>query len=105
MDTYSSPSDPVFFMHHANVDRIWHDWQITDRKNRLYQLSYPAYPITPLLNPDPALDKNITGGLDYPVSVGKLGPDVVINDLMDTKAGFLCYEYARSSKRKPVKGK
>lgn len=23
----SSPNDPVFFMHHANVDRIWAEWQ------------------------------------------------------------------------------
>lgn len=22
-----SPNDPVFFLHHANVDRIWHNWQ------------------------------------------------------------------------------
>ncbi len=25
----SSPNDPVFFLHHAYVDKIWHDWQNT----------------------------------------------------------------------------
>lgn len=23
----SSPSDPIFFLHHANIDRIWSEWQ------------------------------------------------------------------------------
>ena len=23
----TSPNDPVFFLHHANVDRIWANWQ------------------------------------------------------------------------------
>ena len=23
----TSPNDPVFFLHHCNVDRIWADWQ------------------------------------------------------------------------------
>ena len=22
-----SPNDPLFFMHHANVDRLWNEWQ------------------------------------------------------------------------------
>lgn len=25
-----SPNDPAFFMHHANVDRIWYEWQQVD---------------------------------------------------------------------------
>jgi tyrosinase len=28
MSYMSSPNDPVFFMHHANVDRIWAKWQL-----------------------------------------------------------------------------
>lgn len=27
MDTSASPSDPVFFLHHANIDRLWWQWQ------------------------------------------------------------------------------
>ena len=23
----TAPCDPVFFMHHANIDRIWSQWQ------------------------------------------------------------------------------
>lgn len=27
MDSASSPADPVFWLHHANIDRIWSRWQ------------------------------------------------------------------------------
>ena len=27
----SSPADPLFFLHHANIDRIWHSWQRSHR--------------------------------------------------------------------------
>lgn len=32
----TAPNDPVFFLHHANVDRIWAVWQIVHR-NQNYQ--------------------------------------------------------------------
>ncbi len=27
MATAASPTDPLFFLHHANIDRIWAEWQ------------------------------------------------------------------------------
>lgn len=27
MDTSASPSDPIFFLHHATIDRLWDQWQ------------------------------------------------------------------------------
>jgi tyrosinase len=35
MLTMTSPNDPVFFLHHANVDRLWARWQI-DHPNESY---------------------------------------------------------------------
>jgi tyrosinase len=35
MGPSSSPNDPVFFLHHCNVDRIWEAWM--QRNNRTYQ--------------------------------------------------------------------
>jgi tyrosinase len=31
MQLSSSPNDPIFFLHHCNVDRIWAAWQATRR--------------------------------------------------------------------------
>ncbi|MBD2447485.1 tyrosinase family protein [Nostoc sp. FACHB-152] len=35
----SSPYDPVFWLHHANVDRLWAEWQEDGHQGSLY---YPA---------------------------------------------------------------
>lgn len=30
MATMQSPHDPIFYLHHANVDRLWHAWALPD---------------------------------------------------------------------------
>ncbi|MGW2769776.1 tyrosinase family protein [Streptomyces sp. NPDC001275] len=44
MSPASSPNDPVFFLHHCNVDRIWESW--LERYNRVYapDMTAPEYP-------------------------------------------------------------
>ena len=32
MVNMTSPRDPVFFLHHANIDRLWHAWALPDGK-------------------------------------------------------------------------
>ncbi|WPQ61240.1 tyrosinase family protein [Chitinophaga sancti] len=32
----TAPQDPLFFMLHANVDRLWAEWQMTDTTNLLF---------------------------------------------------------------------
>ncbi len=29
MTSSASPNDPVFFLHHCNIDRLWARWQAT----------------------------------------------------------------------------
>ena len=41
MSASSSPNDPVFFLHHANIDRVWAAWQ-------------QKYPVAPYVPPDSA---------------------------------------------------
>ncbi|KAI5778768.1 hypothetical protein EDC01DRAFT_673260 [Geopyxis carbonaria] len=95
-DLFVSPSDPVFYLHHANMDRLWRVWQKADLKNRLYEVSGSPIPWTLALNPDlstiPA--GNVT--LDFEVDLKNLGTTKKIRQLMDTKGGFLCYDYAVS---------
>jgi len=33
MNSPSSPADPIFFLHHANLDRIWSEWQVKNRRS------------------------------------------------------------------------
>ena len=35
-DVTFSPNDPVFFLHHCNVDRLWSRWQRTHKKTSQY---------------------------------------------------------------------
>jgi hypothetical protein len=34
METERSPADPLFWLHHANVDRIWARWQERHARQR-----------------------------------------------------------------------
>ncbi|MEU6999747.1 tyrosinase family protein [Nonomuraea sp. NPDC046570] len=38
----SSPNDPVFFLHHANVDRIWEGWMLVNGREYLPDMTAPA---------------------------------------------------------------
>jgi len=37
-DPFASPGDPVFYLHHAQIDRVWTIWQNLDAKNRTNQV-------------------------------------------------------------------
>ncbi|KAK9481697.1 hypothetical protein V1527DRAFT_486371 [Lipomyces starkeyi] len=96
-DLYSSPGEPVFFLHHANIDRLWDLWQRLDWPSRKYDISGPntsfAYPFN-FYGDKPY--RNIT--LDYQMDFqGLLSTDnqiVAVDDVMDIQGGRLCYTYA-----------
>lgn len=37
-DLFSSPADPAFYFHHAQVDRVWTLWQGMDLERREEEL-------------------------------------------------------------------
>lgn len=43
MSTMQSPLDPIFFLHHANIDRLTHAWALPDGKG----IPYSANPYSP----------------------------------------------------------
>lgn len=43
MSTMQSPLDPIFYLHHANIDRLTHAWALPDGKG----IPYTAYPYSP----------------------------------------------------------
>lgn len=94
-DMYSSPGDPIFFMHHTNVDRLWDTWQRMDWPARRNDIGGPdtqyAYPFNFFGDRD---YHNIT--LDYAMDFGNLIPGkqyVRVKEVMDTQGGRFCYTY------------
>jgi tyrosinase len=41
LDPFNSPGDPLFYLHHAWMDKLWWDWQFRDLENRLADISGP----------------------------------------------------------------
>ncbi|PGH15885.1 hypothetical protein AJ80_05417 [Polytolypa hystricis UAMH7299] len=86
-DLYASPSDPIFYMHHTNLDRVWWSWQSRDLQNRLTDISGPQM----LMDYENLQAGNVT--LDFKMSVGLNAEDVTVRDTMDIRGGYLCYDY------------
>lgn len=69
MTNFLSPVDPIFFLHHANIDRLWDVWT---RKQKARNLAYlPPQPDLKTLSDEPFLF--YVGGDGSYVSMGKAG--------------------------------
>ena len=87
LNLWSSINDPLFFMHHAQIDHVWWMWQTLAPQN-LWAIGGPVFP-------------DGTGGqvtLDYPIQMSpSTAPDITIRGAMDTLnrdgSGVLCYVY------------
>lgn len=87
-DFFSSAGDPVFFLHHGMIDRIWWIWQLQDLSKRLTAVSG-----TITFNDAPP-SRNAT--LDDDVYLGVIAPPVKLGSLLDTLDwldGEFCYIY------------
>ena len=84
-DLFSSPGDPMFFLHHGQIDRTWWIWQNLNLAPRQDAL---AGTIT--LDNDPP---SRNGTLTDVINMGVLAPSVQIKNVMSTLAGPLYYIY------------
>ncbi|KAK8029819.1 Di-copper centre-containing protein [Apiospora rasikravindrae] len=83
-DVLSSPGDPVFWMHHLYVDRVFSSWQDRDasgaRKRTVNGCADGAKPCTPLTR-------------QTLVPMAGLLKDVTVGEVLDTVNGATCYVY------------
>ena len=73
--------DPVFFLHHAQLDRLWWRWQTenADRQDRYEGIA--AHGTTSRAR--------ITDRLE----MGGFAPDVKVSAVLSTTSNLLCYRY------------
>jgi len=86
-DVASSPGDPLFYMHHTNLDRLFWTWQKQNLTARLYDVSGPIY----MMDYDNIKGGNVT--LDFEINLGPLGETKKLRNLMDIRVPELCYTY------------
>jgi tyrosinase len=99
---YTSPGDPIFYLHHGNLDRIWAKWQKQNTANK-FAVGGSIKPRFDVLNPPNVPDIQMTSW--FPINLGLLAgiPGfTTVGRLLDTKGtvppghlvtGNLCYEY------------
>ncbi|KAH6842311.1 hypothetical protein B0I37DRAFT_392924 [Chaetomium sp. MPI-CAGE-AT-0009] len=85
LDVYASPSDPVFWLHHTQVDRLWTIWQGQDLAERTYLVWGTGTAAN-----DPPSD-NVT--LDTSMDFGIIGDPRTIREVSSTIDGDYCYVY------------
>ncbi|KAI7541534.1 hypothetical protein KC331_g5502, partial [Hortaea werneckii] len=84
-DFHSSPSDPVFFIHHSMIDHIYTVWQNLAWDEREDAIDGTST----LLNSPPTADMQLSDVLSF----GLVAEDKTFGDLMDTMSGPYCYRY------------
>ncbi|CAN8104145.1 unnamed protein product [Discula destructiva] len=103
-DQSASPGDPIFFLHHTNLDRLWWLWQAADLPSRLEQMGGRNVPTNASLiagswlaptaavldyDGDPA---NVTT-MNHNIWMVGLMDNITVADTMDTRGDFACAEY------------
>ncbi|TVY26376.1 Tyrosinase [Lachnellula hyalina] len=73
----TAPNDPVFYLHHTQLGRLWWKWQQRDLGNRVRKLSKHGHV------------ENVHNVID----MGELAPKIVVRDTLDTLVDPLCYQY------------
>ncbi|KAF4899237.1 Tyrosinase ustQ [Colletotrichum fructicola] len=100
----ASPGDPVFFLHHANLDRLWQKWQEANLTARLTDMSGQIIPPEFIMTQNRWLypskaytdydgDPGNETTLNHVLWMGGIIPNKTIADVMDVKGDLICAEY------------
>ncbi|KAI1260053.1 amino acid transporter [Xylariaceae sp. FL1019] len=103
-DQAASPGDPLFFLHHTNLDRLWWQWQQDNLPSRLYEMGGRSIPKLEALTsygwlfPSDAImdydgDAYNTTTLNHNLWMAGIAPNATVRDVMDLKGDLICAEY------------
>ncbi|PGH14377.1 hypothetical protein AJ80_05967 [Polytolypa hystricis UAMH7299] len=84
-DFYVSPGDPMFYLHHAEIDRIYWIWQNQVPTKRLFEAGGYLHMFLQA--------QSGNGTIDDPVEFPYIGDTWRLKDLLDTTDGPFCYIY------------
>lgn len=97
--------DPLFFLHHTNLDRLWWNWQTENISSRIFDMDGQNVPTAEYISSmglynvtDATLDYDGDPGnvttLNHTLNFLGVVPNATIGDVMDIRGGsLLCYEY------------
>lgn len=100
-----SSGDPVFYLHHAWLDRAWWKWQLLDKENRLYDIgsarNIPNHEMLYVLGSsapnmyllDYCGDNGNVTTLNHVLYTYDLKANVTVEDVMDLNGETICAEY------------
>ncbi|KAK2001440.1 Di-copper centre-containing protein [Colletotrichum falcatum] len=103
-DVSLSPADPLFFMHHTNLDRLWWEWQ-SKNTSRLTDMGGPNVAsgsflasVQPNILPKEAFapyfgDDGNTTTLNHIMWMAGTAENITIAEVMDIKSDAICIEY------------
>jgi tyrosinase len=77
-------TDPIFYLHHGNLDRIFTEWQYQNLSARLNEVGGPVVPFD-------YSGVNVT--LDFEINIGKLAGNITLKQALNTQGATFCYEY------------
>lgn len=77
--------DPVFWLHHAQLDRLWWQWQQAEPRR------FSEYHGKAFSESLPGLERGAT--LDDRLTFSGMWEDIRVSDVMSPDNGLLCYKY------------
>ncbi|KAF9002918.1 tyrosinase [Cyathus striatus] len=83
-----TPNDPIFWLHHAQLDRLWSQWQYISPDN-LYNFS--GIPLNSTNLPDPRYD--INASTSHMMRFDRLSVGVQVSEVFHHDEAPLCYLY------------
>ncbi|KAK8013273.1 hypothetical protein PG991_009544 [Apiospora marii] len=86
-DTFTSPGDPVFYLHHSMIDLVWWTWQMMDFPGRQNQVAGT----NTFLNQPPSANTTLDTVIDLFYAGG--GP-ITMRELTSIHDGPFCYTYS-----------
>jgi tyrosinase len=76
--------DPLFFLHHCNLDRVLWNWQQKDFPRHLHEVGGRVETVD-------YSGQNVT--LGFEINIGTLAGNATLDQLLNTKGDVLCYNY------------